>query len=115
MTSAQYRAHWIAAIDALRSAESRYEEATGSYVTPAALELTAALARVRAVKLEWLTDRYRSAVLDADTAHAVYTADPTPSHAYAYETARGLVREARAALDVIQQMENVAHTIDITA
>lgn len=113
MTEAQYRDQWLTAMDALHAAEDRYEEATGAYVTPAALELTAALARVRAVKLDWLTERYRAAVLDADTAHAVYTADPTPSHAYAYETARGLVREARATLDVIQRLEDVAHTIYI--
>lgn len=113
MTEEQYRTQWLAAMESLHAAEDRYEEATGAYVTPAALELTAALARVRAVKLEWLTDRYHAAVRACDTAEVVHAADPTARTAYALTTAQGAVREARAALDVLQRLGDVAaHTVE---
>ena len=113
MTEAQYRDQWLAAMDALHVAEDRYEEATGAYVSPAALELTAALARVRAVKLEWLTERYHAAVRACDTAEVVHAADPSERTAYALTVAQGAVREARAALDVLQRLGDVAaHTVE---
>lgn len=103
---------WQEALTALHAAESRFEEATGCYVDVAALDVALAQARLRAIKIEWVTARYQASVCAWEAAAVRAEADPGDEVArFRREAAAAAVRQARAALEILQATGSLADAL----